>query len=156
MKAFRFTLEAVQTVRHRQEQQAMETYVHALLARQQVLDRLEAMRERIRRNQQEINRLLAAPCAAAQLAQAGHYECSLERQQADLVVALALAERRAQTTFQAMLAARQRRKMVESYRARQLTRHQRAEWREEQKLTDDLASRRGRSILAWHPEEAPL
>lgn len=156
MKAFRFTLQAVQTVRHRQEQQAMETYVHALLARQQVLDRLEAARERIRRNQQEINRLLAAPCAAVQLAQAGHYECALERQQADQIVALALAERRVQTTFQAMLAARQRRKMVESYRARQLAHHQRAESREEQKLTDDLASRRGRSILAWHAEEAPL
>jgi flagellar export protein FliJ len=155
MKAFRFTLEAVQTVRHRQEQQAMETYVHALLARQQVLDRLEMARERIRRNQQEIVRLLAAPCAAAQLAQAGQFERALEKQQADLVAALAQAERRVQATFQAMLAARQRRKMVESFRAKQYARHQRAEWREEQKVTDDLASRRGRSILAWHSEEAP-
>ena len=65
MKAFRFTLEAVQVLRHRQEQQAMENYVHALLARQQVLDRLETARERIRLNQQEMNRLLAASCAAA-------------------------------------------------------------------------------------------
>jgi hypothetical protein len=67
MKAFRFTLEAVQTLRHRQEQQAMETYVHSLLARQQVLDRLEAARELILLNQQEINRLLAAGCAASRI-----------------------------------------------------------------------------------------
>jgi flagellar export protein FliJ len=156
MKAFRFTLQAVQTLRHRQEQQAMEIYVHALLAREQALDRLETARERIRRNHQEINRLLAAACAAAHLAQAGQYERLLEKQQADLVAALALAEHRVQAAFQAMLTARQRRKMVENLRAKQLGGHQRAEWREEQKLADDLASRRGRSILAWHPGEAPL
>jgi flagellar export protein FliJ len=156
MKSFRFTLQAVQTLRHRQEQQAMETYVHALLARQQVLDRLEAVRERIRRNQQEMNRLLASACAASPLAQASQYERVLEQQQAEQIAALALADRRVQNTFQAMLSARRRRKMVENFRAKQLARHQRAEWREEQKLLDDLASRRGRSILAWNPEEAPL
>ena len=156
MKAFRFTLEAVQILRHRQEQQAMETYVHALLARQQVLARLEAARERIRLNQQEMNRLLAAGCAAARLAQVHLYERALEKQQAEQVLALAQAERRVQATFQAMLTARQRRKMVESFRAKQHARHQRAEWREEQKLLDDLASRRARPILAWHPEGAAL
>ncbi len=156
MKPFQFTLQAVQTLRHRQAQQAMEIYVHALLARQQVLDRLESVREQIRRNQQEINRLLLSACAAAPLAQASQYERVLEDQQAQQVVALALAERRVQNTFQAMLTARRRRKMVESFRAKQQARHQRAEWREEQKLLDDLASRRGRPILVWKPEEAPL
>jgi len=90
------------------------------------------------------------------LAQAGDYERVLEKQQAEQVAALALAERRAHAAFLAMIAARQRKKMVEIFRAKQYARHQRAEWREEQKLLDDLASRRGRSILAWHPEEAPL
>jgi len=156
MKAFQFTLEAVQILRHRQEQQAMEYYVHALLARQQVADRLEITREQIRRNQQEIGRLLAGACAASRLAQAHLYERALEKQQAEQALALALAERRVQAAFQAMVAARQRRKMVESFRAKQHARHQRAEWREEQKLLDDLASRRGRPILAWHPEGAAL
>jgi len=156
MRAFRFTLNAVQVLRHRQEQQAMDIYVRALLGRQQALDRLENAREQIRRNQEEINRLLAAGCAASRLAQVHQYERALEKQQADLVLALALAERRVQTAFQSMLAARQRRKMVETFRAKQLARHQRTEWREEQKLLDDLASRRGRPLLAWHPEEAAL
>jgi flagellar export protein FliJ len=156
MRAFRFTLEAVEVLRHRQEQQTMDAYVHALLARYQVTDRLEAVRELIRGNQQEINRLLAAACAASELAQAHQYERTLERQQTELFLALALAERRVQTAFQLMLAARQRRKMVESFRSEQLARHQRAEWREEQKTLDDLASRRGRPILAWHPEGTAL
>jgi flagellar export protein FliJ len=55
-----------------------------------------------------------------------------------------------------MLTARQRRKIVENLRVKQHAHHQRAEWREEQKLLDDLASRRGRPILAWKPEEAAL
>jgi hypothetical protein len=38
MKAFRFTLEAVRTLRQRQEHEALEHYARALLARQQVLD----------------------------------------------------------------------------------------------------------------------
>jgi flagellar export protein FliJ len=142
MKAFRFTLQAVQTVRHRQEQQAMETYVHALLARQKA--------------QEEMNRLLSAPCAATPLAQVSQYERALEGRQAEQALAVALAERRVQNALQAMLAARQRAKMVGNLRAKQLDRHQRAEWREDQKLLDDLASRRGRPILAWRPEEAVL
>ena len=134
----------------------METYVHALLARQQVLDRLENVRDQIRRNQQEMNRLLVSACAASPLAQVSQYERALEEQQAQQVVALALAERRVQNTFQAMLTARQRRKIVENLRDKQQARHQRAEWREEQKLLDDLASRRGRPILVWKPEGSPL
>lgn len=154
MRAFRFTLQAVQILRKRQEQQAMDTYVHALLARQQVQDRLEAVREQIQRNQQEINGLLAGACAASRLAQGHQYERALEQQHGDLVLALAVAERRVQITFQSMLAARQRTKIVENFRVKQHARHQRAEWREEQKLLDEIASRRGRPILAWHPEGA--
>jgi flagellar export protein FliJ len=156
MKAFRFTLQAVQTLRHRQEQQALETYVHALLARQQAVERLESVREEIRRNQREMNRLLASPCAASPLAQVSQYERALEGRQAEQALALALAERRVHNTLQAMLAARQRAKMVGNLRDKQLDRHRRAEWREDQKLLDDLASRRGRPILAWKAEEAAL
>lgn len=134
----------------------METYVHCLHARQQAVDRLEAMRGQIRLNQQEINQLLAAGCAASRLAQAHLYERALEKQQTDLILALTLAERRLQTAFQAMIAARQNRKMVENLRGKQQARHQREEWREEQKLLDDLASRRGRAILTWNSAEAAL
>jgi len=156
MKAFRFTLQAVETLRHRQEQQAMESYVHALLQRQHALDRLEAVRELIRSNQREINRLFSSPCPAAPFAQAGQYERSLESQQTELALDLALADRRLHNALQAMLSARQRAKMVANLRLKQLARHQRAEWRDEQKTLDDLASRRARPILAWKPQDTGL
>jgi flagellar protein FliJ len=154
MKAFHFSLEAVQTLRQRQEQQAMEQYVRALLARQQALDHLEFVRERIRLNQEELSRLLSAGCTAAVATQVHHFERSLEKLEADRAGALALTERRVNTTFQAMVLARQKRKMVESFRERQLARHRRAEAREEQKILDDLAGRRDRSILTWNPTRA--
>jgi len=50
--------------------------------------------------------------------------------------------------------ARQHAKMVGNLRAKQLDLHQKAQWREDQKLMDDLASRRGRPTLAWKPEES--
>jgi flagellar export protein FliJ len=125
-----------------------------LLARQQALDHLEFVRERIRQNQEEMSRLLSAGCTAAIAAQAHHFERSLEKLQADRAGTVALTERRVNATFQAMVLARQKRKMVESFRERQLARHQRNEAREEQKMLDDLASRRDRSILAWNPTRA--
>jgi flagellar export protein FliJ len=151
MKAFRFSLEAVKTLRLRQEQQAMENYLRALLARQQALEHLEASRDQIRRNQQELRRLLTEGCPATQAAQVNQYQRFLEKIQAERVSALGLAERRVNVTFQGMLLARQQRQAVETYRDKELARHQREEAREEQKLLDDMASRRGRSMLAWNP-----
>jgi len=47
MKSFRFTLEAVRTLRQRQEQAAMEQYAQALLARQQAVAKLEALQHEL-------------------------------------------------------------------------------------------------------------
>jgi flagellar export protein FliJ len=156
MKAFRFTLEAVQTLRHRQEQQALENYARALLARHQALEQLDAIRERIHRNQQELSQLLTAGCAAARAAQASQYQRSLEKTLAERATTLALADRRAGAALQAMLLARQQLQTVENYRDKQLARHRREETREDQKLLDDLASRRARSIFAWTATGAAL
>ena len=153
MKAFRFSLEAVQTVRHRQEQQALEHYVQALLGRQQALERLEVIRDQIRRHQQETSGLLAQGCTAAALVQVSQYARALEKLQSDQIMALALAERRVNATFHAMILARQQRKIVETFRTKQLARHQQAETREEQKFLDDLASRRGRHHQSWNAPE---
>jgi flagellar export protein FliJ len=145
MKAFRFTLEAVRILRQRKEQEAMEQYARALLARQQVLELLEAIEQRISRDFARMRELLAAGCSAGQAAQAQRYHCSLEKHREDCVAALGLAERRVQAAFQAMLAARQGREMVDIYRDKQRAAHSRLEWREEQKIQDEFALRRVRA-----------
>jgi flagellar export protein FliJ len=147
MKAFRFTLEAVRTLRQRQEQEALEEYARALLARQQALEGLAALDQRIGQDFAQMRELLAKSCTAAQAAQAQNYHRSLEKKREESMGALGQAERRVNTASKAMLAARQQREMVEVYREKQHAVHQRLELREEQKILDEFALRR---VTALH------
>jgi flagellar export protein FliJ len=154
MKAFRFTLEAVRTLRQRQEHQALEQYAQALLARQQALDALDAIEERIGLDYARMRRLLAGRCDAGEAAQAHSYHRSLEQRREDGVATLGLAERHVHAASQAMLAARQRREMVEVYRDKQRAAHQRLEWREEQKIQDEFGLRRVTALNSVQTQSA--
>jgi flagellar export protein FliJ len=142
MKAFRFTLEAVRTLRQRQEREALEAYIGALLARQQALQLLEDIDQSIARDYALMRQLRAGGCTGAQATQAQNYHCSLEITRDDRVAALGEAERRVNDASKAMLVARRQREMVEVYREKQQAVHQRLEWREEQKIMDEFAIRR--------------
>ena len=142
MKVFQFTLEAVRTVRQRQENEALEHYARALLARQQVLDLLESLQQRIRDDFVQRRKLLAEGCTAAQAAQGQNYHRSLEKKRDEGVTALEQAERRVNADSQVMLAARQQREIVDVYCEKQRAVHQRAQLREEQKIMDEFAVRR--------------
>ena len=67
---------------------------------------------------------------------------------------LGTAERGVNTALHTMLTARQQREVVDSCFTRQKARYQRECARNEQKLLDDLASRRNLSILSWNQTEA--
>jgi flagellar export protein FliJ len=154
MKAFHFTLEAVRTLRQRQEQATMEQYAQALLVRQQALDRLAAAQNELTVCAENLRAKLIAGCTASDAAQANEYHRSLARRRDECGAQLGLAERRVNAALQAMLGARQQREIVDKYFDKQKSRHQREVLREEQKLLDDLAGRRGNSILTWNPTES--
>src|ERR1700722_4154643 len=109
MKSFQFTLEAVRIVRQRHEQDAMERYAQALLARKQAMDRLDAVQREINSAWQELRSMLARSCPASRAAQAHVYHQSLEKRRNECATELGLAERRVNLSFQAMLHARQQR-----------------------------------------------
>jgi flagellar export protein FliJ len=142
MKTFQFTLEAVRTLRQRQEREALEDYISALLARQRALNLVESIDQSIGLDFAQMRQLLAGGCSAAQAAQAQNYHRALEMKRDAAAVALAQAERRLNESSKAMLAARQQREMVEVYREKQHAQHQRLELREEQKIMDEFAIRR--------------
>ena len=142
MRSFRFTLEAVRTLRQRQENEALEQYARALLARQQVLDLLEAFHQRIADDFAQMRQLMAGGCTAARAAQAQAYHRTLEKLRDENVALLGQAERHVNAASQAMLAARQQREIVDVYREKQQAAHQRLELREEQKILDEFALRR--------------
>jgi flagellar export protein FliJ len=142
MKAFRFTLEAVRTIRQRQENEAAEFYARALRGRQNALEALDAIHHLIVNDFKRMRQLLAGGCAAAQAAQAQNYHRSLEKMRQDAAVAVEQAECRVNAASQAMLTARQQREIVDVYCEKQHAAYLRAELREEQKAMDEFASRR--------------
>jgi flagellar export protein FliJ len=154
MKPFHFTLEAVRTLRQRQEQAAMEQYAAALVVRQQSLDRLDAVQRELNAAWQELRVRITAGCAASQLAQANEYHGVLGKRRDECITSLGLAERRVNAAMQAMLAARRQREIVDKSCEKQKTRHQREQFREEQKILDDLAGRRNAFSLYWNPTQA--
>ncbi|MGP8200997.1 MAG: flagellar export protein FliJ [Limisphaerales bacterium] len=156
MKAFHFTLEAVGTVRQRQEQKAMEQYAQSLIVRRRALEKLEAAEWELSACWQEWRGRLAGGYTAAEAAQAHAYQRSLAQIRDECAQALATAERRVNATLQAMLVARKEREVVDKCFDKQKARHQRELARGEQKFLDDLAGRRGNSILAWKSAETPL
>jgi flagellar export protein FliJ len=154
MKAFRFTLEAVRTLRQRQENDAMESYVAALASRQQMKSNLEAIDARIKEDSSHILRLLDSGCRAAQASQARHFHSSLEKQLNECVIALGRAERRVQAASQAMLVARQQREIVDTYRDKQHQSHERLRAREEQKTLDEFSVRRVNATLTGQTQSS--
>ena len=154
MKAFRFPLEALRTLRRRQEHVAIDRYAQASLARGQAMEKLAAVQAELNAAWHDLRARLAAGCPAATAAQAHEFHRSLEKLREERAAALGLAERRLNAAMQAMLAARQQREVVDKCFDKQKSLHERAQLREEQKLVDDLAWRRANSILSWNQTEA--
>lgn len=151
MKRFRFTLEAVRVLRQRQEQDALDLYAKALVARQQAADRLGAARERLHEGWRDLRELLNRGCDAAALVRMKDYHRTLEKRRDECILAIGVAERRVGAAFNALMLARQQTEIVETGFQRQKARHERERAYEEQKFLDDLAGRRTASALTWNP-----
>lgn len=132
----------------------MDLYARTLLMRQQAVERLEAVQQLLRAGWQELRQLMARGCQAASAARMHEYHRSLEKRRDECVAALGVAERRVNAAFQAMIAARREREVVDKCFDKQKARHQREQVRVEQKFLDDLAGRRTASILSWNPAGA--
>jgi flagellar export protein FliJ len=148
MKAFRFTLQAVRTLRQRQEQLAMEDYAAALRSQQQAEARLAETQQELASGQHQSRNLLADGAAAAQIVQLQVYCRFLEVRGRDREEALNQARTATRQVWQRLLEARRRREVVDKFYDRQREQYARAGQREEQKNLDDLSGRRPRTITA--------
>jgi flagellar export protein FliJ len=149
MKIFRFTLQALLTLRQRQERFAMERYAHALLEREQAATKVARADHALAEAWMDLRGRIGSGCSAAAMAQALDYRRELESHQAAAVAALGVAERNVNLALQRMLDARRQREVVETCRERQQERHSREELREEMKFNDELAVRRAAALLSW-------
>jgi flagellar FliJ protein len=154
MKGFHFTLEAVRTLRRRQEQQALEQYSQALLVRQRAMARLETAQRELESALHESRIIMAKGCSAHEAARSSEYQQSLGKVRDERFAALGTAERGVNNAMRAMLLARQQREVVDKCFDRQKSRFQREEMRVEQKIMDEFAGRRGIHGFAFNPTGA--
>ena len=141
MKHFHFTLQALLTVREREERSALEHYARQLQLQQQALDELTALETELAAGWGELRQLMTRACPVAELVQRQAH-CQrlgeqLERQRDTLV----RAEASARLALLQLITAQQNREVVVKFLETQQENYQRECTREEQKLLDELARR---------------
>lgn len=141
MKRFRFSLQALFTVRQRQEQQTLEVYARALAAQQQAADRLCKTERECEQVWQLSRQRRASAAPAAHLAQMEDYCHVMEEFRKRCAEALRQARQATSAALKKFLAARQAREAVDKFRTRQRERHDHEARREEQKMIDEGAQR---------------
>ena len=142
MKPFAFTLQALLTLRQHEEQHALELYAIALGARHLAIAQRETSRLQLEQLRDELRQQLTTGRSAALIAQTHAYSRLLEIQLLQAEQHLASAEQSVTKALKSMVAARQKREMVETLRDRRLQRHALEARRSEERVQDELASRR--------------
>jgi flagellar export protein FliJ len=146
MKEYRFTLQALLTLRIRQEQAAQEVYAQALAVRHQALLRLQEAQHECQGAQSLSRERTAAGAPAAQLAQIGEYCRAMNERRERCAETLDQAQRVAAQRLEKLIAVRRAREVVDKFQKRQREKYDRELTREEQKLLDELATQRVPSI----------
>ena len=155
MKPFRFTLQALRTLRLRNEREAMEAYARALLERVRAAEQLQATEQALALGQWEWQQRVASGCTAAEMVHHQYHCRELAAQCCRCLALTQAAERRADTALQSMMLARQEREVVDKFFERQRAVFDRELTRSEQKFLDELAHRRLDGVRPVSPELSP-
>ena len=155
MKHFRFTLQALLTMREREERTALEHYARTLQLQQQAIDDLTAIETELVGAWLELRQLMTAGGRVAGLVQ-HHSHChhlgqQIERQRDSL----ARAQEAARLALLQLITAQQNRQVVGKFLEAQQKNYQRECTREEQKLLDELARRAGPPAALEHLTPEP-
>jgi len=155
MKAFRFSLQAILTLREEREQEAQRHYARQLRAVEAVLAQLATLSRQLLALGAERQTRLQSALPADELARFDHYRARLEERRVRLVQDLALAQRAADQAQAAVLKATQDRQALEKHRQKLHRAYDYALARDEQKLLDDLAGRTSTLAGAWRQAPEP-
>jgi flagellar export protein FliJ len=143
MRRFRFTLEAVRTLRQRREQVALEQYARAVRVWQSTLEALNEVQRQCEDAWQLQRERTQTGALAAHLAQVQDYCAALGTLKEHCEAAVAAARRVVDQKLEALHETRRARKAVDKFFKRRRERYDYELLREEQKTSDDLAQRCG-------------
>jgi len=148
MKPFHFSLQAVRTLRQRQEQMALERFTAAVHNREKAVDRLNCVTRQLHAGWNELKARIPQGATALQIAQIQAYCDSVTARKKECEVCVNAAYRAVDVAWQNLLAAKQQLEVVVKYYENQRQRYERELDREEQKALDDMANRRAAKTTA--------
>ncbi len=141
MKPFRFRLQSLLSLREREERKALEAFAASLREAELAESRLRATQARINDHWNAAAETLRAGCAPAELQSWQSFGQILVREESRCRAAAVAASESASQARRGLMAARQRREVVESLKTRHRETHERESLHEEQTLLDDIAQR---------------
>jgi flagellar export protein FliJ len=142
MKPFRFTLEAVQIVRDRATNEALEKYAKSLKARSNAEHELEKAEAALRGHLEEWRARMTRSFSPMDMLQHSHARTELEARRNEKVKLLRDAAQAANKAQAALQLARQKSDVVDRFHDRQKHEFNLAALKEEQHLLDELAAGR--------------
>jgi flagellar export protein FliJ len=142
MKPFRFTLEALRTLRQRAEQSAQEKYAQTLLERSRSLEKMAQLDHELTLARQAWQQHAAAGCTAAQLAQEQLHCAWLDGLCRQAENHLALVERDVLQKLKDLAKAQGERELLDRFHDRHREAYDRKLAQAEQKNLDDMVSGR--------------
>jgi flagellar export protein FliJ len=158
MKPFSFSLQAVRTLRRRQEQQAVEAFGQAVRARQAALDQQTLAERQLSAALDHMLALQQEGAAIYHLNQMRAHCQTLERHLGTCRAALAKAQETANQVWDALQEARRQLELVDKLYLHRREDYERELRTEEQKLLDEMSGRRwllgnftaAPTALAWN------
>ena len=140
MKPFRFTLQALCTLRERQEQLALQVYAKALQGREAARAKVAAIQQELEAGWEDFRRQARGDCLASELARMRGYCQSVEQRKQVFEHAAKVAQNKADQAFTSLLATRQARAVVDKFHENQKRVHERERRRHDQHALDDMAN----------------
>lgn len=153
MKPFKYSLQAVRTLREQQEQTALHDYGRSLRATEQAAEKLASAQQALEAVWAELKSRFAHHGTAEDLARLQAYSQTVEKRRAECERAVQIANQKVRESFVKLVAARQAAAVLDKHFANQKRHHQHEQRRHEQKILDDLAGRR--NLLRAAPPVRP-
>lgn len=142
MKPFRFSLQAIETLRERAEHSALEQLAAALRGQRSAEERLAGVHRRIEVHQQKHRQLISTAAPVHEVQRHGAWMEVLREEQSRTNDACMAARRSVAAAASAVQSARQARETISRCHERQRLAHQSESRRQEQMLLDELSAAR--------------
>ena len=153
MKSFKYSLQAVRTLREQQEQAALQHYGRALRAAEEATEKLLGVKQELEEAWAELQSRFAQPSTIEELSRAQAYSQTVELRRLECARHVEVAHRKVLESFQKLVTARQAAAVLNKHFENQRRQHQRQQRRHEQKVLDDLAGRQ--NLLRALPSVKP-